>query len=132
MLIAASENNARPELSLETVNEEARDALFVSPIPGLLVSGSVPRYTRDAWFGKTPDTLPRTLMLQGTLDPNTAYAGAQEHAAMLRRSGPVTFHTVDRGAHLLPLVAPRCFVAAVGSFIDGDVVSERCAEPAPE
>ncbi|MDV3513816.1 alpha/beta fold hydrolase [Stenotrophomonas sp. C1657] len=132
MLIAASENNARPELSLDTVNEEAKDALFVSPIPGLLVSGSVPRYPRDAWFGKTPDTLPRTLVLQGTLDPNTAYIGAKEHAAMLRRSGPVTFHTVDRGAHLLPLVAPRCFVAAVGRFIDGDVVSERCAEPTLE
>jgi len=48
MLIAASENNARPELRLETVKEEANNALFVSPIPGLLVSGSVPRYPRDA------------------------------------------------------------------------------------
>jgi len=132
MLIAASENNARPELSLDTVNEEARDALFVSPIPALLVAGSVPRYPRDAWFGKTPRTLPRTLIVHGTLDPNTAYDGAKEHAATLGRSGPVTFHTVDRGAHLLPLVAPSCFVAAVGNFIDGEVVSERCAEPVPE
>lgn len=132
MLIAASENNARPELSLDTVNEEARDALFVSPIPGLLVAGSVPRYPRDAWFGKTPRTLPRTLIVHGTLDPNTAYDGAKEHAATLGRSGPVTFHTVDRGAHLLPLVAPSCFVAAVANFIEGDVVSERCAEPVPE
>ncbi|WP_204128435.1 hypothetical protein, partial [Pseudomonas ogarae] len=48
MLIAASENNTRPELSLATVNEEAKHALFVSPIPGLLVNGSVPRYPRDA------------------------------------------------------------------------------------
>lgn len=132
MLIAASENNARPELSLATVDEEAKDALFVSPIPGLLVNGSVPRYPRDAWFGKSPRTLPRTLILQGTLDPNTAYAGAEEHAATLARSGPVTFHTVDRGAHLLPLVAPGCFVAAVDRFIEGAAVSERCAEPASE
>jgi pimeloyl-ACP methyl ester carboxylesterase len=132
MLVAASENNARPELSLSTVNEEAKDALFVSPIPGLLVSGSVPRYARDAWFGKSPETLPRTLILQGTLDPNTAYAGAEEHASTLGRSGAVTFHTVDRGAHLLALVAPRCFVTAVGSFIDGTGVSERCAEPPSE
>jgi len=51
---------------------------------------------------------------------------------MLRGSGPVTFHTVDRGAHLLPLVAPGCFVAAVGSFIGGGVVSDRCVEPASE
>jgi len=132
MLIAASENNARPELSLATVNEEARHALFASPIPGLLVNGSVPRYPRDAWFGKSPRTLPRTLVMQGTLDPNTAYAGAVEHAATLAGSGSVTFHTVDRGAHLLALVAPRCFVAAVESFIEGAVVSERCAEPASE
>ncbi|WP_246233701.1 alpha/beta fold hydrolase [Stenotrophomonas bentonitica] len=129
MLIAASENNARPELTLSMVEKEAKDALFVSPIPGLLVSGSVPRYPRDAWFGKSPETLPRTLILQGTLDPNTSYDGAVEHAATLGKSGAVTFHTVERGAHLLPLVAPHCFVAAVGAFVDGGVVAERCAEP---
>ncbi|WP_234413499.1 alpha/beta fold hydrolase [Stenotrophomonas sp. ZAC14D2_NAIMI4_7] len=128
MLIAASENNARPALTLEMVHAEAEDALFVSPIPGLLVNASVPRYPRDAWFGQSPATLPRTLILQGTLDPNTAYAGAQEHAEALGRSGAVTFHTIDRGAHLLALVAPRCFVAAVGRFVDGKAVDERCAE----
>jgi len=132
MLIAASENNARPELTLSTVNDEAKDALFVSPIPALLVAGSVPRYPRDTWFGKHPDTLPRTLILQGTLDPNTAYAGAVEHAAVLGKAGPVTFHTVERGAHLLPLVAPACFTAAVNAFIAGGAPAERCAEPVSE
>ena len=129
MLIAASENNARPELTAAMVEEEAKDALFVSPIPGLLVSGSVPRYPRDAWFGKSPEALPRTLILQGTLDPNTAYEGAVEHAATLSKAGDVTFHTVERGAHLLPLVAPHCFVTAVGAFVDGGAVAQRCAEP---
>lgn len=132
MLIAASENNARPELTLSTVNDEAKDALFVSPIPALLVAGSVPRYPRDTWFGKHPDTLPRTLILQGTLDPNTAYAGAVEHAAVLGKAGPVTFHTVERGAHLLPLVAPACFTAAVSAFVAGSAPAERCAEPGSE
>lgn len=132
MLIAASENNARPELSLATVNAEAEGALFISPIPGLLAGGAVPRYPRDAWFGKSPRALPRTLILHGTLDPNTAYAGAEEHAAVLSRSGDVTFHTVERGAHLLPLVAPHCFVTAVETFIDGGAVSKRCAEPPSE
>lgn len=132
MLIAASENNARPELTLSTVEDEARDALFVSPIPGLLTGGSVPRYARDAWFGKSPDTLPRTLILQGTLDPNTAYEGAREHAAMLGEAGDVTFHTVDRGAHLLALVAPTCFVTAVGTFVSGGGVTRNCAEPPAE
>lgn len=129
MLIAASENNARPELSVSTVNDEAKNALFVSPIPGLLAGGHVPRYPRDAWFGKSPDALPRTLVLHGTLDPNTAYAGAKEHAVTLGKSGYIAFNTVDRGAHLLALVAPNCFVTAVGTFIDGGVVTKHCAEP---
>ncbi|WP_314104815.1 alpha/beta hydrolase [uncultured Stenotrophomonas sp.] len=90
------------------------------------------RYPRDAWFGKHPDTLPRTLILQGTLDPNTAYAGAEEHAAVLGKAGPVTFHTVERGAHLLPLVAPACFTAAVNAFVAGGAPAERCAEPGSE
>lgn len=132
MLIAASENNARPELSLATVNDEAQDALFVSPIPGLLAGGAVPRYPRDAWFGRRPDALPRTLILQGTLDPNTAYVGAKEHAMMLGTSGDVTFHTVDRGAHLLALVAPHCFITATGTFVDGGIVNQLCSEPPSE
>ena len=132
MLIAASENNARPELTAATVEEEARDALFVSPIPGLLTAGAVPRYARDAWFGKSPATLPRTLIVHGTLDPNTSYAGAKEHAATLGKAGRVTFHTVDRGAHLLPLVAPTCFVTAVGAFVNGGDVPRTCTEPSAE
>lgn len=78
---------------------------------------------------KTPNILPRMQILQGTFDPNTAYAGAEEHAATLGRSGAVMLHTVERGAHLLALVPPRCFITAVGNFIDGAVVSERCTEP---
>lgn len=128
MLIAASENNARPDLTKATVDAEANGALFVSPIPGLLVDSPVPRYARDAWFGHLPKALPRTLVVHGTLDPNTAYAGAQAHVAALAKVGKVTFHTVDGGAHLLPLVAPRCFEAAVGAFVKRGDVAVRCAE----
>jgi len=130
MLIAASENNARPELSQQTVDAEMADALFVSPIPGLLLNSSVPAYAKDAWFGRSPAVLPRTLIVHGTLDPNTAYAGALEHAATLSKAGPVSFHTVERGAHLLPLVAPACFVSAVQTFVDGGPVPARCATTA--
>jgi len=132
MLIAASENNARPELTPATVTEEAKDALFVSPIPRLLTGGAVPLYARDEWFGKSPTALPRTLVVHGTLDPNTGYEGAREHAQLLAKAGDVTFHTVDRGAHLLPLVAPHCFVKAVGAFVAGGPVVNQCAEPAAE
>jgi len=132
MLVAASENNARPALTQAIVDEEAKDALFVSPIPGLLVNGAVPRYPRDAWFGKSPQHLPRTLVVHGTLDPNTSYAGARQHAATLAHAGSVQFHTVERGAHLLPLVAPHCFSTSVRAFVAGGAAPERCAEPSSE
>ncbi|OAG68866.1 peptidase S33 family protein [Xanthomonas floridensis] len=129
MLIAASENNARPTLTRETVAAEAKDALFVSPIPGLLVDASLPTYPRDAWFGRSPTTLPRTLIIHGTLDPNTPYAGAQAHAALLKAAGPVTFSTVERGAHLLAFAAPGCFVDAVATFVGHRKAAAQCREP---
>ncbi|MFS8373597.1 alpha/beta hydrolase [Xanthomonas campestris] len=129
MLIAASENNARPTLTRETVAAEAKDALFVSPIPGLLVDAGLPTYPRDAWFGRSPTTLPRTLVIHGTLDPNTPYAGAQAHAALLKTAGPMTLSTVERGAHLLAFAAPACFASAVAEFVADRKVAERCREP---
>lgn len=129
MLIAASENNARPTLTRETVAAEAKDALFVSPIPGLLVDAGLPTYPRDAWFGRSPTTLPRTLVIHGTLDPNTPYAGAQAHAALLKTAGPMTLSTVERGAHLLAFAAPACFASAVAKFVADRKVAERCREP---
>ncbi|WP_415916527.1 alpha/beta hydrolase [Xanthomonas arboricola] len=129
MLIAASENNARPTLTRETVAAEAKDALFVSPIPGLLVDAGLPTYPRDAWFGRSPTTLPRTLVIHGTLDPNTPYAGAQAHAALLKTAGPMTLSTVERGAHLLAFAAPACFASAVAEFVADRNVAERCREP---
>ncbi|MCD0244643.1 alpha/beta hydrolase [Xanthomonas melonis] len=129
MLIAASENNARPTLTRDTVAAEAKDALFVSPIPGLLVDTSLPTYPRDAWFGRSPTTLPRTLIIHGTLDPNTPYAGAQAHAALLKAAGPVTFSTVERGAHLLAFAAPECFADVVADFVKHRKVAVDCREP---
>ncbi|MFC3128417.1 alpha/beta hydrolase [Coralloluteibacterium stylophorae] len=128
MLISASENNARPQLTKETVEAEAGDALFTSAIPGLLVDAPVPAYQRDAWYGRSPDALPRTLVIHGTLDPNTPYAGARAHAALLAKAGPVTFATVEDGAHLLAYVAPACFVGTVSAFVRNASVSERCSE----
>jgi len=131
MLIAASENNARPDLTRATVDDEARSALFTSAIPGFLVDAPVPAYPRDRWFGGTPSAVPRTLVLHGTLDPNTPYAGAQAHARTLAGAGPVQFSTVEGGAHLLSFVAPQCFVAAASAFVAGTDVPQRCSEPDP-
>ena len=126
MLISASENNGRRDLRRADVEAEARDALFTSAIPGFLVEPPVPLYARDAWFGRTPTTLPRTLVIHGTLDPNTPYAGAQAHAALLAEAGPLRFVTVEGGAHLLALVAPGCFVAAADAFVHEQPVPDSC------
>lgn len=130
MLISASENNPRPDLSRETVEAEEEGALFTSAIPGFLVDSPVPRYDQDKWFGRTASSLPRTLVIHGTLDPNTAYAGARAHAGMLAEAGPLTFSTVDGGAHFLAYVAPECFVRAATAFVEDAPVPANCTEPA--
>ena len=126
-LMNASENNGRRDLTAEVVEAEARDALFTSPLPGLLVGPSAPLYDRDAYFGQTPVALPRTLVIHGTLDPNTPYEGAVDHASELAKAGDVTFATVVDGAHMLPFVAPECFVRIVSTFDAGTEVPSSCA-----
>lgn len=127
ILMNASENNGRRDLTAEDVDAEARDALFTSPLPGLLVGPSAPLYDRDVFYGRSPPALPRTLVIHGTLDPNTPYEGAVAHAAALSAVGEVTFATVVDGAHMLPFVAPDCFVRIVSAFDAGTDVPESCA-----
>lgn len=130
VLMNASENNSRRDLTAKTVEAEAGDALFVSPLPGLLVGPSAPLYERDSFHGRTPPVLPRTLVIHGTLDPNTPYDGAVAHAALLARAGEVTFATVEDGAHLLPFVAADCFVRIVSAFDARRDVPRSCASRA--
>lgn len=128
MLISGSENNARRDLTREQVALEAEGALFTSPIPGLLVDSPVPLYERDAFYGHSPARLPRTLVIHGTLDPNTPFEGARAHAAMLARAGGVRLTTVVGGAHFLPLVAPRCFVQTASAFVARRTAPDSCDE----
>lgn len=125
-LMNASENNGRRDLTAEVVEAEARDAQFTSPLPGLLVGPSAPLYDRDAYFGRNPATMPRTLVIHGTLDPNTPYDGAVAHAAKLSEVGEVTFATVVSGAHMLTFAAPECFVRMVSAFDAGTDVPRSC------
>lgn len=127
ILMNASENNGRRSLTVEDVEIEARDALFTSPLPGLLVGPSAPLYDRDAFYGHSPLALPRTLVIHGALDPNTPYEGAVAHAAELSLVGEVTFATVLDGAHMLPFAAPECFVSIVSAFDAGREVPASCA-----
>lgn len=129
MLISASENNARRDLSAEMVAQEAKEALFTSPIPGFLANTSLPLYERDRYFGRTPAQLPRTLVIHGTLDPNTPYSGARAHAQALASVGELHFTTITDGAHMLPLVAPGCFVSVVSAHMARAVMPGYCTEP---
>lgn len=131
VLMNASENNGRRDLTVEDVEAEASNALFTSPLPGLLVSPSAPLYDRDGYYGRSPEALPRTLVIHGTLDPNTPYEGAVAHAAKLAEAGEVTFATVVSGAHMLPFAAPECFVRIVSAFDAAIAVPSSCESRLP-
>ena len=127
MLISGSENNERRQLTAATVAEEAKEALFTSPLPGFLVDTPVPLYPRDAFYKQVSRRLPRTLVIHGTLDPNTPYDGSKAHAASLRAAGGrITLSTVEGGAHFLPLVAPDCFIQAASAFVRKRTPPARC------
>ncbi len=128
MLISGSENNARRDLTAQTVDADAQDALFTSALPGLLVNSPAPLYQRDEHYGKLPQRLPRTLVVHGTLDPNTPYEGALAHVALLKPAGDVRVTSVERGAHYLALTAPGCFARAASAFVRGNRVTLRCDE----
>lgn len=127
MLISGSENNARPDLTADIVAAESGDSLFTSSLPGLLVGSPAPLYQRDEFYGTVPQKLPRTLVVHGTLDPNTPYEGALAHTKLLAPAGDVHFVTVDRGAHFLALVAPKCFAGTVSAFVSRGELRRDCA-----
>lgn len=126
MLITGSENNSRTDLTKAQVAEDAKGALFTSPLPGLAVEPPVPLYARDAAFGRLPERLPRTLVIQGTLDPATPMDGARAHIAALDSRGHVQLTTVVDGAHGLVLTAPECFALAASAFVSAASVPETC------
>ncbi len=122
-LISRSENNARPTLTTEMVESEEENNLFASPLPSLLLSGGIPTYEPDASFGKSPEKLPRTIVLHGTLDPKTPYHGAEEHVAALKTAGDIKLIPVEQAPHFILMTAPEAFATAVGAFLEGDSVT---------
>lgn len=120
-IISGSENNLRPAQTAADVRREEESLLFSSNLPGLLVESGLPTYPRDDYFGKLPHQLPRTLVLQGTLDPKTHYDAALSHAAVLRQAGggQVDVVTVDSGSHFVLWTRPQCFESAARAFVTG-------------
>lgn len=120
-LISQSENNARPDLTAETVDREAEGYVFASPLPSLLLAGGVPSYPRDASFGVLPKAIPPTIVLHGTLDPKTPSVGAQEHVAALAAAGTITLLPIADAPHFILFAAPEEFTRRVRGFIAQDM-----------
>lgn len=130
-IISASENNARPGLTRAELATEAQSLLFTSNLPALLVDPGLPTYAHDAAFGRLPVSLPRTLVLQGDMDPKTPFEGALAHVALLQSAGTVALQKVVGAPHYLLLTAPTCFTAIVRDFVTAKVASAKpCAIPA--
>lgn len=124
-IISNSENNLqpslRPTLKAADIDREDADLLFTSPLPRILLGGGLPTYPRDRYFGALPTTLPATLVLHGTLDPKTPYAGAQAQVNALtqRKAGTVALSTIKNAPHFILWTAPACFEQASQRFIAG-------------
>lgn len=127
MVISGSENNARPGLTPAIVAEEAASAWFTSPLPGYLAANPMPLYARDSLFGGQPERLPPTLVLHGTRDPKTPYAGALARIEALPGAEGIRLTTVEDAPHFILFTAPACFEAAVSAFVGGGVPDSVCA-----
>ena len=124
-IISNSENNLQPSLrpdwTAADLDREEADLLLTSPLPRILLGGGLPTYPRDAYFGALPAKVPPTLVLQGTLDPKTPYAGAQAQVQALTqgKAGKVALATVHNAPHFILWTAPACFEQASTRFLAG-------------
>jgi pimeloyl-ACP methyl ester carboxylesterase len=124
-IISNSENNLQPSLrpnwTAADLEREEAGLLLTSSLPRILLGGGLPTYPRDAYFGALPAKVPPTLVLQGTLDPKTPYAGAQAQVQALTQSkaGKVALATVQNAPHFILWTAPACFEQASTRFIAG-------------
>ncbi len=116
-IITASEENARPDLTKQQVEQEEAGLLFASSIPGYLVDPGLPTYARDDYFGRSAAKLPPILVLQGSLDPKAPFEGAKARVAEFGAAGAITFIRVEDAPHFVLLNAPDCFEQAAGEFL---------------
>ncbi|CAM3856214.1 alpha/beta fold hydrolase [Parendozoicomonas haliclonae] len=116
-IITSSENNLRPKITKEEIKAEEKSLLFTSPLPKLMSENSMPTYSKDGFFAQLPDSLPKTMIFHGTLDPKTHHTGAQRHAKELSKRGSVSFIDVVDGTHFVALNAPQCFAEYAKSFL---------------
>jgi pimeloyl-ACP methyl ester carboxylesterase len=122
-IISSSENNARPTLTRQEIVDEQAQLLFATSLPDLLIEPGLPLYQRDAMFGQLPEHVPRTLVLQGTLDPKTPLDGARAHLVQLQGRETTQLLAVKDSPHFILMTSPDCVVQAAGEFQAGHVVN---------
>ncbi|WP_394204889.1 alpha/beta fold hydrolase [Shewanella waksmanii] len=127
-VITASENNLRPKLTKAEVNQEQTDLLFTSPLPSLIAENSMPTYDKDAFYAALPTSLPRTLVIHGSLDPKTHLDGAIAHSEQLAKRGELSFIKITDGVHFSALNAPSCFKQYAELFISKQVGNAKCQD----
>jgi pimeloyl-ACP methyl ester carboxylesterase len=116
-LISRSENDLRPDLTVAQLKTEEQALFFTSPIPGYLIDPGLPIYV-PAIHSKT--IVNRTypiFVMQGTLDPKTAYQGATDHVIHLRKGGVVSLLSIEDAPHFTMMFAPECFALAAKALI---------------
>jgi pimeloyl-ACP methyl ester carboxylesterase len=124
-IISASENNLRPQLSVEDLKKEDETLLFSSRLPELLVKPALPTYPHDRYFGKLPGRLPPMLVFGGTLDPKTPYDGSVSHIAALRHSGKIGLISVIGAPHFILWTAPDCFARFTSAFVQKAALADQ-------
>ncbi|NER13514.1 alpha/beta fold hydrolase [Leptobacterium flavescens] len=125
-VISSSENNLRPELKKSEVATASKELLFTSPLPGLLAENSMPTYKKDAYFAATPDKMPPTLILHGTLDPKTHLSGATRHFEELtKNNNAITYIRIQDAPHFIALFAPDSFASIASKFIKGKKLENK-------
>jgi len=125
-VITASENNLRPDMTKAEVLVESENLLFKSPLPNLIAENSMPTYTKDEHFGKTPQHIPPTLIIHGTLDSKTHIKGATRHYKRLaQNSNSISFIRVKNAPHFIALFAPSAFEKVVSRFMNNKTIENQ-------
>jgi len=129
-IISIAENDARPEMTTDEVAKEAQGMLFASSLPTRLVNPGLPLYARDVYYNAAPKSLPRILVLQGTLDPKTPFDGATARIAQWHDAGRTRLVSVTGSPHFILMTSPICFNDAMTEFLaDKKSTLASCTHP---
>ena len=129
-IISVAENDARPEMTTDEVAKEAQGMLFASSLPTLLVNPGLPLYPRDVYYNAAPKSLPRILVLRGTLDPKTPLDGATARIAQWHDAGRSRLVSLTGSPHFILMTSPICFKDAVNEFLaDKKSTLTSCTHP---